>query len=629
MRVLPFRVTKQPRKKMSLATNIVQRPGSAMYYARLQIPPDLRKFYPTPGKTKHRVQLWKSLGTRDREEARELALPVLMQWRRQFAELRGLREPTPADVQDAVWSQYQGALEQDQASRARYPTSADIEAAKKRARAEAKTTTDWELGHPVAELGTTVKSNEYSPPFDWLDVLVMKDAVELDRERRSILLAEYRQHLAVGETALISMYADAVINRKGLLIDRGSIAYRDLCHRLQRAQIQALERTIERDGGNWGGAPTDSIVVPPDLTMGNKFALPGETIMELYDRFKDEKIGTARADTWAQNRKIVKLFAEYLGETAHVTAITRKAVRGWKQELAKWPLKAADTAAFKGMSFRKVIEANAKVGKPAINQKTINKYLSAVGSFAKWLLHNEYVENDVMSAMYLTLDKRQKKRFPFTADQLKTIFNSPLFKTCLGDDDESKPGNVAIRDWRYWVPWIALYSGARLGEITQLLTKDVRQLHGTWIFHITEEGSAFKSTKTAGSMRVVPIHSELIKLGLLDYHAGMIAAGETQLFPQLKPDARGFISGGSSAFFNDYFRAIGVKVDKRVNFHSFRHGIADAFRSAGYLDEQFNVLLGHTRATTTGTYGILPQGILSQRAEMIEAIKFGGAYPLG
>jgi integrase len=90
----------------------------------------------------------------------------------------------------------------------------------------------------------------------------------------------------------------------------------------------------------------------------------------------------------------------------------------------------------------------------------------------------------------------------------------------------------------------------------------------------------------------------------------------------LEPDTREFFSGVPSGFFNDYFRAIGVKVDERVNFHSFRHGIAEAFRSAGYLDEQFNVLLGHTKATTTGTYGIVPQGILTERIRMIEAVRF-------
>ena len=41
-----------------------------------------------------------------------------------------------------------------------------------------------------------------------------------------------------------------VILREGLLIDRGTPAYSDLCQRLQRAQIEALERTMERDTGN-------------------------------------------------------------------------------------------------------------------------------------------------------------------------------------------------------------------------------------------------------------------------------------------------------------------------------------------------------------------------------------------
>jgi len=65
-------------------------------------------------------------------------------------------------------------------------------------------------------------------------------------------------------------------------------------------------------------------------------------------------------------------------------------------------------------------------------------------------------------------------------------------------------------------------------------------------------------------------------------------------------DARGYISGTASSFFNDYFRTIGVKTDRKNNFHSLRHNVTDAFRAAGYLDEQDGVLLGHTKASTTG-----------------------------
>lgn len=103
-----------------------------------------------------------------------------------------------------------------------------------------------------------------------------------------------------------------------------------------------------------------------------------------------------------------------------------------------------------------------------------------------------------------------------------------------------------MHDRRYWIPWIGLYTGARFGEIAQLLTEAVRQLHGVWIFHITREFSTLKSTKTAGSQRRAPIRSELAVLGLFDYHRTMAARGEKQLLAEIKSDQRGFF--GSAAW---------------------------------------------------------------------------------
>lgn len=290
----------------------------------------------------------------------------------------------------------------------------------------------------------------------------------------------------------------------------------------------------------------------------------------------------------------MKRFAEFLGEGSHVSAITRKVVRDWKQALGRWPIKAADIKDFKGLSFCAIIEANELVKKRTISPKSI--------SFATWLLENEYITTDVMRGMYLPVDKDEKPVLPYSEPQLQMIFNSPLFGNSMGDGLEHEEGSLAIRDWRYWVPLIALYTGARLGEIAQLTIHDVRQLHGVWIFHITKErakgeGIDQKSTKTGGSQRVVPMHSKLIERGLLQYYAEMRARGEQRLFPQLKRDSRGFF-GSASKFFNKYFKAIGVKVDKKLNFHSLRHSISDAFRRGGYVDEQFNVLLGHTEETT-------------------------------
>ena len=273
------------------------------------------------------------------------------------------------------------------------------------------------------------------------------------------------------------------------------------------------------------------------------------------------------------------------------------------------------------MTFSEVIERNEKVEKPVISSKTINKYLAALGGFSNWLLSNAYIDEPVMTGMFLELDRRKKDVFPFSETKLKAIFASPLFRTCKGDGFEHIKGKTEIRDWRYWLPWLALYSGARLGELAQLLVTDVRQEHGHWIIHITSEGSEGKRTKTGGSQRVVPVHGRLIELGIDKYHARMVALCKKQLF-DIEPDARGYFSGTPSKFFGNYLRDIGIKTGRDLNFHSFRHTAADAFRRAGFVDEEFAPLLGHTKATTTGKYGILKPMVLAQRVAMIEAIKY-------
>jgi integrase len=319
--------------------------------------------------------------------------------------------------------------------------------------------------------------------------------------------------------------------------------------------------------------------------------------------------GAVSRDTWNQNRKIVELFADFAGSKEHVSVITRKVVRDWRAQLFHWPSKAVEMKAFRGKGFLAVIESNKSHKKPTISDTTINKYLSALGSFCTYLRGNDFIDEDVMG-LYLKLDRTKKVVLPYTDGQLKKLFSSPLFHSCGGDKPEHELGGVECRDWRYWLPLIALYSGARLGEIAQLLIKDVRKIDEHWCFHICKHGDTRKSVKTAGSERVVPIHPELISLGLIDYHERLVSDGHISLFPEIEADTRGFMSGRPSKFFQNYFRAIELKVDKSVNCHSLRHGIADAFRRAGFLDEQFGMLLGHVKATTTQRYGILVQAIL-------------------
>jgi hypothetical protein len=44
----------------------------------------------------------------------------------------------------------------------------------------------------------------------------------------------------------------------------------------------------------------------------------------------------------------------------------------------------------------------------------------------------------------------------------------------------AEPGSLIIRDERFWLPLIAVFSGMRQEEICQLHVEDVRQADGIW-----------------------------------------------------------------------------------------------------------------------------------------------------
>jgi hypothetical protein len=175
-------------------------------------------------------EVWKSLGTSDPHVARAKALPVMSRWYAEFEALMARREPSAADLQGATWNHYSTGMELDRLERAALPTGAAIQEAKDRLATDVETGRVAWSSDPLVQLSSAA------------EVLVMKDAGAMSREQRAHKLATVRQHLATGETALIEWAADDVIQRDRLLIEKGSAQYRDLCQRLQRAEIQILER---------------------------------------------------------------------------------------------------------------------------------------------------------------------------------------------------------------------------------------------------------------------------------------------------------------------------------------------------------------------------------------------------
>lgn len=164
-------------------------------------------------------------------------------------------------------------------------------------------------------------------------------------------------------------------------------------------------------------------------------------------------------------------------------------------------------------------------------------------------------------------------------------------------------------------------TGARLGELEQLRTVDVRCMEGIdWIFitndPTTEDDPEDReltelTLKTENARRSIPILAELKQLGFMDYVEHRRQLGEYQLF-----DKQDY-----GKYFNNpkrFLDRVGVKVPQ-VSFHSFRHSYKQMLRGTILSDESMNRLMGHSAATVGEAYG--PTLTLKEARQFLQACK--------
>jgi integrase len=203
---------------------------------------------------------------------------------------------------------------------------------------------------------------------------------------------------------------------------------------------------------------------------------------------------------------------------------------------------------------------------------------------------------------------------PFTIPELQTLFDA-MPRTVA-------PARHSPETALPWVALVALHTGARLEEICQLTTADVREENangGTvWVIDIHNGGD--NKLKNESAARLVPVHSELARHGFLDYVRALPAG---PLFPGLRRGAKGKLGEGISQRFRKLLVRLGLKRDM-LTFHSFRHTVAGRLDAAGVPQSDAARILGHAVAGMSyGTYSQAGPG-LKRIAGVVEEITYEG-----
>jgi integrase len=383
--------------------------------------------------------------------------------------------------------------------------------------------------------------------------------------------------------------------RRGMRADPSATWYQDALTVIAQANLEVHELMVEKQGG--GDVPT------PKPVASSK----GPKLSEAYEKWKAGS--PARGSKKPSERTLleadyaVRRFKEMHGDI-RLGAVTREKAREFRDALVKVPARLPKK--LRQMPIRELLKAPDIEKLPPPHIGTINKTLTMLSAIVSHAEREGLMDvvpgfvNPFGKGLKLAVDERAAEtREPFTAGDLKAIFSTPVFTS--GQRPKGGGGEAA-----YWLPLIALLTGARQGEIAQLRVGDLKQdpETGIWFFDISTEGG--RTIKTASSRRKVPLHPELERLGLLRYRQSLLRKGvsaQDPLWPDFKFDTKAGRAGPWSKWFNRYLRDKAGVVDGGKVFHSFRHTFKRMARDAGLSEEMHDALTGHTGGGVGRSYG--------------------------
>jgi integrase len=286
--------------------------------------------------------------------------------------------------------------------------------------------------------------------------------------------------------------------------------------------------------------------------------------------------------TQEENAAIFQLLGEVLRNPSAST-IGFKLANDFKTAIMQLPPNRTK-GFYAGKSVSEILRSHPNVTMSIAN---VNKYLRRCSALFEWARKHGHVVENPFSGMAIRQSKTKanEQRERFTIEDIQKLFDPEFLHRRMR------------KSYMFWLPWLGLYTGARLEELSQLHLEDVRQEAGIWVFDINEKLE--KRLKTASSRRLIPIHPMLEAVGLLEHVKALQKRGETRLFPELEHRRDGY-GQTVSKWFARYRKARGVG----KTYHSFRHTVIDELKQKGCDYKIVAALAGHTdESMTFGTYG--------------------------
>lgn len=233
-----------------------------------------------------------------------------------------------------------------------------------------------------------------------------------------------------------------------------------------------------------------------------------------------------------------------------------------------------------------------------LSRKSAQSVQSYLKRFFTWAAASGYYPEDKANpaAGHIRLtraDKASRRGTGFQAfkqEQLRAMFDPAAFAALPTLKDR-------------WLAVLALYTGARSNELARLELADVGpdEHEGVPVLDINELAED-KSVKAEASIRLVPIHPDLLALGLMERVEARRAAEETRLFPGNLLTQNGPAASSQKAFLAA-LKAWGIapRGKGRMGLHSFRATVIQTMTRKGVAQGWRERFVGHEASEGTST----------------------------
>lgn len=381
---------------------------------------------------------------------------------------------------------------------------------------------------------------------------------------------------------------------------------------------------------------------------------PLRDLIGLYIKDADRPRGEEQQ---ARIRRACEIFLALMGENLTGGDLDRALLMTFRDEvLPTFPEEEAKLRlTHKTSSYAESVVKAREVGWPGMSAAQRVKHFSWLCEWVSWLGQGEWAGRDIADGLarrgeasvqvqQVNRDKKgADRRDRFTPAELSAIFSADWFTAGKG----KRTDMGRFHHWspyKTFVPLIGLLTGARINEICQLNLSDLQEfVPGLWVFCITKSdldeadefdapgvpavsGPTGKRLKNANAARMVPVHSELIRLGLIEYRSALMGRGYKRLFPELKLDARKGYGKAATRWFSEHLERLGMERNGRKVFHSLRHNVGTTLQNElnGRLPA-VRQLLGHARgeSDTDKTYrkDMEATGRDSELVQLIEGLR--------